>query len=123
MTRDQTAASSQRLNVLTHFVCALEVSQVFYTVDANVPTDWSGFTGRININMVKSSLCPPTNPAAPVNGGGGQQEGGGRRSDRPQEGEGGGVVVLLCGPPPMIQKACRPALKELGYADDEVIEF
>lgn len=109
------------------------VPQVYYTVDAGVPTDWHGFTGHISADMMRRSLFVP--------GGAGGNDGGGKDGGREQGSEpgggeggsgeqgggkesgGGAVAVLLCGPPPMIKFACRPALQELGFGEDQVIEF
>ena len=33
------------------------------------------------------------------------------------------TMVLMCGPPPMIKFACEPALKELGFAEDQLFAF
>ena len=33
------------------------------------------------------------------------------------------TVILLCGPPPMIERACLPALRALGYAEDNILVF
>lgn len=78
---------------------------MFYTVDAGAGPDWRGFTGHISTDMAAAALFPPA--ASPGPGGGGALR----------------AAALLCGPPPMIERACRPALRELGFEDDFVIEF
>ncbi|GBF95145.1 hypothetical protein Rsub_07729 [Raphidocelis subcapitata] len=76
-------------------------ARVFYTVDAGAGPGWRGFTGHVDARVAAAALFPPS--AGP---------GGAPRA-----------AALLCGPPPMIARACRPALREMGFEDAAVVEF
>jgi cytochrome-b5 reductase len=60
--------------------------KLWYTVD-KAPADWKFGSGFITAEMMKSHLYPP--------------------SDK--------TITLMCGPPPMLEYACKPNLKQLGY--------
>ena len=34
-----------------------------------------------------------------------------------------GTVCAMCGPPVMLEKACHPALQEMGYGKTDIFEF
>lgn len=72
---------------------------IAYTVDRNAPPNWKDtpnrFVGFINADMIKATLPPPS-------------------SD---------VLVLMCGPPPMLERACKPALAQLGYSEKLIETF
>eukprot|EP00887_Chlorella_sp_A99_P001111 scaffold14.g1111.t1 len=58
--------------------------------------------------------------------GGGSSQGGdeGEEGDGQgggEQGGGGRTIVLVCGPPPMVDRAVLPALKELGYQEDQIV--
>ncbi|KAL4430845.1 hypothetical protein ABPG75_006101 [Micractinium tetrahymenae] len=36
---------------------------------------------------------------------------------------GGGTIALVCGPPPMVDRACLPALRELGFDEQHIVVF
>lgn len=36
---------------------------------------------------------------------------------------GGGTISLVCGPPPMVERACLPALRELGFDEEHIVVF
>lgn len=126
----------------------LVVSQVEYTVDGGAPPDWPHKTGHISSDMAKAALFGPAPLGAaagssqPDSGDGvgakqqqtEQQQGAGDKQQQTEQeqqgqeqqqqgGDGGLVVTLLCGPPPMIERACKPALKDMGFSDEHVIEF
>lgn len=68
--------------------------KVWYTVDR--PTEgWQYSTGFINQRMIEDHLFQ----------------------------SGDGNIVLMCGPPPMINFACIPNLKNVGYEQDSLITF
>ena len=74
--------------------------KLWYTVDRvddDVENDdsWQYDRGFINKEMIAARLPPPA----------------------------ADTVILLCGPPPMIERACLPALRTLGYNDDNVLIF
>lgn len=66
----------------------------YYTLD-RPPADWKQGTGFITVDMIKDNLPPP----------------------------GDDVLILMCGPPPMIDFACKPALKQLGYDDSMIFSY
>ena len=67
--------------------------QVWYTVDRPPASGWKYGKGFITKEMIADHL-----PAA-----------------------GPSTQVLICGPPPMIKFACRPALSELGFTEDNLL--
>jgi NAD(P)H-flavin reductase len=71
---------------------------VAYTVDGGAGPGWGGFVGHIDAAMVRAALFSPGGPPARA-------------------------AALLCGPPPMLKYACRPALREVGFEDGDVVEF
>lgn len=61
---------------------------------------------------------------AEAGGNGGPQAGGGRGGEEAGgDGVSGGTIALVCGPPPMVDRACLPALKELGFDEAHIIVF
>lgn len=70
--------------------------KVYYTVDhADQDSGWSYETGLIDADKCRR-LMPPA---------------------------GDDSVVCCCGPPPMINKACKPALREVGYDDERILTW
>ncbi len=65
-----------------------------YTLD-RPPTDWKFSQGFINTEMCRNHLPPA----------------------------GDDSMIYLCGPPPMIKFACEPALKELGFNEEQWFAF
>jgi len=59
------------------------------------PEDWSYSSGFISPQMCKDHLLP--------------------HSDN--------TIACMCGPPPMIEFACKPSLKEMGFDQSQMIEF
>ncbi|WIA11609.1 hypothetical protein OEZ85_011714 [Tetradesmus obliquus] len=108
--------------------------KVEYTVDAAAPEGWPHKTGHISADMARAALFGPAaahsddtsagskGADSDSNGRGSEQSPGGGQQQKQQQ-SGQLVVTLLCGPPPMIEKACKPALKEMGFEDQHVIEF
>ena len=70
--------------------------KVHYTLD-KAPKGWAYSEGFINKEMIEAHL--------------------------PAHAKGGSSQVLMCGPPPMLKFACIPALKELGYTEDDYFCF
>jgi len=71
--------------------------KLHYTLDR--PTEeWKGSTGFVDKTMVKSHVLSETTS----------------KTD---------TQVLMCGPPPMLKFACIPALKELGYNENNWFSF
>eukprot|EP00172_Hildenbrandia_rubra_P001963 Plantae.Rhodophyta-Hildenbrandia_rubra.ctg2606.p1 GENE.Plantae.Rhodophyta-Hildenbrandia_rubra.ctg2606~~Plantae.Rhodophyta-Hildenbrandia_rubra.ctg2606.p1 ORF type:complete len:614 (+),score=116.95 Plantae.Rhodophyta-Hildenbrandia_rubra.ctg2606:74-1843(+) len=68
---------------------------IWYTIDKVETEDWPFSTGFINEDMIRKHL-----PAA---------------SDH--------SFVGMCGPPPMINYACIPNLKKVGYREDQFMSF
>ncbi|KAI7840931.1 hypothetical protein COHA_005362 [Chlorella ohadii] len=54
---------------------------------------------------------------------GGNSQATGGAGDGAGGSHGGGTIALVCGPPPMVEKACLPALRELGFDEDHIIVF
>ena len=71
--------------------------KLHYTLD-RPPTDgsWKYSSGFINVNMCKDHL--PSSSSE-------------------------NCMIFMCGPPPMIKFACEPALKELGYSEEQLYTF
>ena len=71
--------------------------KIHYTLD-RPPTDgtWKYSTGFINTTMCRDHLPPVT---------------------------ASNCMIFMCGPPPMIKFACEPALKELGYSEEQLYTF
>lgn len=116
--------------------------QVAYTVDSGAPEGWAGFTGHISADMARKALLPLQQGSGSSSGNeqggdkgagaaGGKQgvkggqvaEGGQEHGQGEGQGQEGVVVSLLCGPPPMLKYACRPALQEMGFPEEHVLEF
>lgn len=59
------------------------------------------------------------------NGTGGTEEhtGEGGKGRHGERGSGGGTIALVCGPPPMVDRACVPALQELGFDEEHIVVF
>lgn len=57
--------------------------------------NWSYGKGRINEKMINDHLFP----------------------------SGEDSLVLLCGPPPLIDEACIPHLKKIGYTRENMVEY
>lgn len=70
--------------------------KLHYTLDTP-PSEWKYSTGFITKDMIKAHF-----PAAS---------------------EDGSAQILMCGPPPMLKFACIPALKELGFKEDQYFCF
>ena len=70
---------------------------VHYTVDSagDDGAAWDGSVGFVTADMIKAHLPAPS------------------ESTR----------VAMCGPPAMTEKAIKPALEQLGYAKDSMLEF
>lgn len=68
--------------------------KVWYTVD-KAPEGWKYSEGFINADMIKDHLSPPSPD----------------------------TFVFLCGPKPMIEKACKPALKAQGFPEERIHKF
>jgi len=68
---------------------------IVHIISQKAPPNWPFETGHLNEHIIRRHLAPPNDDC----------------------------VTLLCGPPPMIERACRPALKKRGYSDDRVFEF
>lgn len=108
--------------------------QLEYTVDAAAPEGWPHKTGHISADMARAALfgpaaahsnATPASSEAADNGSNkvSSEQLPGRGQQQKQQQGGQLVVTLLCGPPPMIEKACKPALKDMGFEDQHVIEF
>jgi cytochrome-b5 reductase len=67
---------------------------LWYTLD-RPPADWKFSTGFINAEMCKAHLPPPSED----------------------------TMLFMCGPRPMIENACMPAFKELGFQEDDWFVF
>ena len=67
---------------------------LYYTLD-RPPADWKYGTGFINSEMCRMNLPPP----------------------------GDDTMIFVCGPPPMIEYACKPAFKEIGFSDSDWFSF
>lgn len=67
---------------------------LWYTLD-RPPADWKYSTGFINKDMCKAHLPPPAQD----------------------------TMLFLCGPKPMIEFACEPAFKELGFNKEDWFVF
>lgn len=70
--------------------------KLHYTLD-KAPKNWAYSVGFITKDMVEANL-----PAAAKDG---------------------STQILMCGPPPMLKFACIPALKELGFSEDDYFCF
>lgn len=70
--------------------------KLHYTLD-KAPKKWAYSTGFISKDMIETHL-----PAAATDG---------------------STQILMCGPPPMLKFACIPALKELGFSEDDYFCF
>ena len=68
--------------------------EVHYTLD-RPPAGWAYSAGFINLDMVKKALFPA----------------------------GDDSLCVMCGPPIMLEKACVPNLKAVGYTDDKLFSF
>ncbi|KAJ1520492.1 hypothetical protein ONE63_003618 [Megalurothrips usitatus] len=68
--------------------------KIWYTVD-KAPAGWAYSQGFISADMIKQHLSPAA----------------------------ADTFVFLCGPKPMIQHACAPALKALGFPEDRIHKF
>jgi cytochrome-b5 reductase len=71
---------------------------VWYTLDRPPAIDWGYSTGFINKDMCAEHLPPKVEGATDT-------------------------IILMCGPPPMIKFACEPALKELGFDENDYYSF
>ena len=69
--------------------------KVWYTLDRKPNEPWQFDIGFINERMLKERIFSPAASS----------------------------IVFLCGPPVMLEHACRPSLRRLGYSDDSVFEF
>jgi len=65
------------------------------TVDRVDSEQWKGYVGHVNAEMAKASLFKA-----------GQE-----------------TICAMCGPPLMLEKACHPALAEMGYSKKNIFEF
>jgi cytochrome-b5 reductase len=68
--------------------------QYAYTLD-RPPAGWTGQSGFVDDKMLETTMPPP----------------------------GPDTFITLCGPPPMVNMACKPNLKKLGHADENVFAF
>jgi len=68
--------------------------QLWYTLD-RPEEGWKYSKGFVNADMIKDHLPPA----------------------------GDDTLILMCGPPPMINFACKPALKELGYTEERQFAY
>jgi cytochrome-b5 reductase len=68
--------------------------RVHYTLDFP-PTDWKHKVGFISKSMIQECLPPPSTD----------------------------TLILMCGPPPMVDRACKQNLEELGYAKTTLVAF
>lgn len=72
---------------------------VHYTVSKG-DEHWSGSIGRVNKKMIEEYCFPAHNSRAQSK-----------------------TVALLCGPPSLEEDTCIPALKELGYENENIIQY
>tara|TARA_B100000482_G_scaffold98748_1_gene71107 strand:- start:1547 stop:4120 length:2574 start_codon:yes stop_codon:yes gene_type:complete len=72
---------------------------VHYTVSKG-DKHWSGSTGRVNKQMIEQHCFPAHKSQAQFK-----------------------TVALLCGPPSLEEDTCIPALKELGYGSENIIQY
>ncbi|CAG8609554.1 2613_t:CDS:2, partial [Racocetra persica] len=70
--------------------------KVYYTLD-DPPKDWPYGKGFISETMIRERLHAPMKDAQ--------------------------SIVLMCGPPPMLEFACIPNLKKIGFKDSEYFIF
>lgn len=68
--------------------------KLWYTLD-RAPEDWEYSQGFVNEDMIKERMPLPHED----------------------------TLILMCGPPPMIENACKPNLKKLGYTDDMMFAY
>jgi nitrate reductase (NAD(P)H) len=73
--------------------------EIAYTISKAETTAWTGLTGRVNKAMIKEHCFAA-------------DESGALRT-----------VALLCGPPSMEEDTAIPALKELGYAAEDIVRY
>lgn len=67
---------------------------VWHTL-TNPGENWNYSSGFISPEMCKAQLLPHSDTA----------------------------IACMCGPPPMIEFACKPSLKEMGFDESEMVEF
>ncbi|CAJ1396652.1 unnamed protein product [Effrenium voratum] len=83
------------------FQLTLTVDKLTEAIDANVsPTaekgaEWKGFVGFVNESMARASLFPAAETG----------------------------ICVMCGPPVMLEKACQPALKAMGFSEENIFSF
>lgn len=65
-----------------------------YTLDTP-PAGWAFESGFVNADMIRKHM-PAPEP---------------------------GSFIFMCGPPPMIERACKPALVQVGFSEDDFVAF
>jgi NAD(P)H-flavin reductase len=71
--------------------------RVYYTVNGIFKNEWSYGIGHVTEEMIKEQLPAPEKDSK--------------------------TIVLMCGPPPMLELACIPNLKKLGFKESEYFAF